>query len=100
MSVGRPPARPRVCSRQSPTSGVASSPRQFSFKESFGLSRSGMVEEAIHRRTLDDATLMQKDDLVAEAACLTKVVRHHHDLSAGVVNRLDDPLHLGSRARI
>ena len=37
---------------------------------------------------------MQEHDLVAEAARLAEVVRAHHDLRAGGVDRLDDPLHL------
>ena len=59
-----------------------------------------MLEETVHRRALDQPSLVQEQDLVAEAARLGEIVRRHDDLGAGGVERLDDRLDLARRAGI
>ena len=49
---------------------------------------------------LREPALVQEQDLVAQAVRLAEVVRHHHDLGAGRVQRGDDLLDLVRRARV
>ena len=64
------------------------------------LRRGGQREKSGGRRALDEPSLVQEQDLVAEAARLPEVVRAHHDLRSGVTDRLDDPFHLGACSRV
>ena len=47
---------------------------------------SRVFEKTFGGRALDQTSLVQEQDLVAEAVRLTEVVRHHHDLGAGGVH--------------
>ena len=64
------------------------------------LGRGGVLQKTIGRRAFHEPALVQEQDLVAQAMRLAEVVRHHHDLGAGGVQRDDHLLDLVGRARI
>ena len=73
-------------------------PWQFSFRKAAASAVAGWRKKRVDRRALDEPAVVEEQDLVAEAPRLAEVVRDHHDLGAGGVDRRDHRLDLARRA--
>src|SRR5581483_6812126 len=77
-----------------------SKPWDFSFYERRRFGRLGLREKPLDGGALREAPLVQEQHFVAQAPRLAEVVRGHHDLRPGGVERLDEGLDLARRAGV
>src|SRR4030095_13954650 len=70
------------------------------FEKLGGLRRCRAPKKRADAGALDEVTLVQEDNLVAETVRLSEIVRDHHDLGACRVHRRDDSLDLVCRSRV
>src|SRR5262245_40298568 len=77
-----------------------SHPWQLSFDERRRFRRRWTRKESVDGRALDEPSLVQVQDFIAEPPRLAEVVGRHHDLGSSGIEGLDDALDLAARGRI